>query len=109
MDIKELQENIGSYLNQEVSIRGLLFVDIERNVFLSDAVLSNKFKINIDSMEFINQLEGQMTCAVGSPKIKYCDDASISGKLIGIDNRYWLEEIKALNLIFSPVETLQVV
>ena len=109
MDIKELQENISNYLNNEVSIKSPLLIDVDRNVFLSDIMLSNEFRVDIDSESFIDQLEEEMTCTVGTPNIKYCDDAFINGKLVNIDGRYHLREIKEFTLIFSPEETLKVI
>lgn len=109
MNIKELQKNIDSYLSEEVSISSPLMVDVDRNVFLSDVLLANEFKVDLDVESVVDQLEAEMTSAVGTPQIKYCDDVSIIGKLMFVDDRYCLKEVKELTLIFGPEEKLKVI
>lgn len=109
MDLNSLRENVREYLGKNISIESPLMIDVNGNIFLSDRSFNNEFKVVINFNDIIEKLETEMTCTVGAPDIKFCDDASVQGKLVSVDDEYQLVDLSGLVLDFGRGEQLRII
>jgi hypothetical protein len=109
MNIETVYSEIGVYLGEEVNIESKILIDIDGSIFLSDGMLDSNFKIVVEESNLRSKLEGEMTCTVGAPNLRYCNNARICGVLNENNGNYFIGELKSLELDIGDRGVVQII